>query len=1538
MKKRKLTALFLAIVFCFSFFSSCNFLLGGGPAKEPGSQTEEQSILFSGLDDLTVLAGTYVDLYDGVTAQNADGEDISASIELIGGFNWGKAGEYKVKYRATYAGETVEKERKVSVTTNPELNDTEAPYIYTTENERVINRGASAYGSGGDLMPAANAVDGDISSRWESAHGEGIKTLTVDLGAELEFSRIEILWEAAYAVEYNIQISFDNKVYTDIIKVSDNTSTQNSFLSGDFLAAAKARYVRLECAQRKTAYGYSIYEFEIFGKESVAIPDGMYEDAGVFEFEDDEQFLIADLGEIKNVGKVWVSWTDWLTAKSCALYYSSDNENFTFVKRNDNSYTEFASLNISARYFKAVFYQRSIKAPCYIVNEFKVYDLSGAEIRIQSLTASASAEGFPASKANDGDWNSAWKSPYTQSEYQTFDLGTIKEVGAAELTFENNFGKVWEMEISDDAIAFKNVARITHGGFEKQTLYLYKSFRYARVREYSNTSDISFKLRKIIFKAQVPTQSASDYITGAGQIPRAQTVALGAGSYLTNEPAFPTARNIMYLAENLRNRPVPSNDWWQSLLINNLGHKMYLNPLTAKFTTEGLAVANPGEGYFYGPDYDDRSQKIAEENDIYIMSDDLNVNKMYSTVVGYSDYGVAVTLSDNKYPKMTFDLVQGAAYVYVTVADNQKAYVTSENFTGFYDNDGGEILSYDNATYKSDHILIKLNSVYAYKNIGGTRTALKEDRYYVLNAPKDTVFCREGKKIYMLCEGSGNYFSLGACDKKDNAGLFYEHGYAFINSTAVSYDVDDITNDVTTTFKYRVNLKEEGRSKDPIVVMMPHQYKKSADKLNGCVYKSIRGDCKAVTGSVFKTVDKFYGMVPQFTEPGDDGYSRSLLLNYMAQIDSNTSGDLISGDPYWQGKNLQPLALAILACDQIGAEEYKQLFLGRLKIILTEWFTYNGSPDDMSKDAYFYYDKEWGTLYYHNSEFGANTGITDHHFTYGYYTLAAGVLCMFDEEFKNEFGDMTDLLIRDYANPDYNDALFPAFRNYDPFAGHSWAGGYSDNDGGNNQEAGGESLHGWVGMYIYSLVTGNEKYKNAAIYGFTTELAAVKEYWFNYDGTSFCGDYPYGTVGQVYGGTNFFGTFFNGDPVYMYGIHWLPGSEFLSSFAIGESEHASLKKLYENYLHDDYLWTGKNDYAWQHITWPIKAMYDVDSVLENWSEEKVRSSSSTELFNVYYMVHAYKTLGWRTDEIWAEGGIGSTVYKSADGSNTYTALVFNPQNDEMTARFRSRDGALAEVKIPAKTLCAVDPVNGTLVRGYNQSDDFDLSDNVSDNENGNYEFNLIFAKEGKYNFIFSAENISGESKNITLKTGHTVLCTYSLGAGETLIDEKTEMSARLYGKYNITIEADEGVEVRNIAFERIKELKNVAKGAAVTTSDAPENDSSRLLNDGNYGSRYIADTSDNVAVILDLKQIMDVVGFNIFWEGANSKEYIIYVSADGENYTEAASFKNAGILEAREDNFILGEPLQARYIKLYSKYGGTQYKLSIYELEVLCLL
>ena len=90
--------------------------------------------------------------------------------------------------------------------------------------------------------------------------------------------------------------------------------------------------------------------------------------------------------------------------------------------------------------------------------------------------------------------------------------------------------------------------------------------------------------------------------------------------------------------------------------------------------------------------------------------------------------------------------------------------------------------------------------------------------------------------------------------------------------------------------------------------------------------------------------------------------------------------------------------------------------------------------------------------------------------------FAATVLATYDNEFYNDYKGMIEMMIRDYAGPSDNDSEYCRFRAYDMYEGHSWAGGYADNDSGNNQESASESLFSWVSMYLWGVLTEMQEY------------------------------------------------------------------------------------------------------------------------------------------------------------------------------------------------------------------------------------------------------------------------------------------------------------------------------------------------------------------------------------------------------------------------------------------------------------------------------
>jgi hypothetical protein len=108
---------------------------------------------------------------------------------------------------------------------------------------------------------AENAVDKDEDTYWSSAF-EDDAWLAVDLGAPKKISRVDILWETAYAKSYSVHTSTDGKAWAEVY----NTSDGKGGLSEIRINPVEARYVRIVCTKRGTQWGNAVYELGVFEK------------------------------------------------------------------------------------------------------------------------------------------------------------------------------------------------------------------------------------------------------------------------------------------------------------------------------------------------------------------------------------------------------------------------------------------------------------------------------------------------------------------------------------------------------------------------------------------------------------------------------------------------------------------------------------------------------------------------------------------------------------------------------------------------------------------------------------------------------------------------------------------------------------------------------------------------------------------------------------------------------------------------------------------------------------------------------------------------------------------------------------------------------------------------------------------------------------------------------------------------------------------------------------------------------------------------
>ncbi len=102
-----------------------------------------------------------------------------------------------------------------------------------------------------------------FQSRWASERDSADEWIQVDLGKSYLIDEVVLDWEGAHASEYKILVSEDDQNWTEVFHTTNGKG-------GEFeieIEPVEARYVKMQGIQYATKYGYSLWEFEVYGEE-----------------------------------------------------------------------------------------------------------------------------------------------------------------------------------------------------------------------------------------------------------------------------------------------------------------------------------------------------------------------------------------------------------------------------------------------------------------------------------------------------------------------------------------------------------------------------------------------------------------------------------------------------------------------------------------------------------------------------------------------------------------------------------------------------------------------------------------------------------------------------------------------------------------------------------------------------------------------------------------------------------------------------------------------------------------------------------------------------------------------------------------------------------------------------------------------------------------------------------------------------------------------------------------------------------------------
>ncbi|GAA3234513.1 discoidin domain-containing protein [Actinocorallia longicatena] len=368
--------------------------------------------------------------------------------------------------------------------------------------------------------PAQYAFDGDTGTRWSSAAADP-QWLQVDLGASASLTKVVLTWETAYGRDYKVQASADGTTWTDLKTVAGGDGGVDSW---DI--AGNGRYVRMLGTARATGYGYSLWEFQVFGEtgdggscgtadaargrpaSASSTENGGTPASAAFDGDSgtrwssaaaDPQWLRVDLGSARTICRIDLNW-EAAYGRDFTLETSADGASWSVLKTVTGGTGGRASYEVSGsgRYVRVHGTARATGYG-YSLWDVAVHTTGGGEtdpggdvLLSYGRTGAASSsqddgtcrQCVPA-RAFDLDPASRWAtSPaggWSDPGWISVDLGATAQIHKIVLQWDPAYATAYQIQTSPDGQTWTTIYSTTTGKGFKETLTVNGTGRHVRM-------------------------------------------------------------------------------------------------------------------------------------------------------------------------------------------------------------------------------------------------------------------------------------------------------------------------------------------------------------------------------------------------------------------------------------------------------------------------------------------------------------------------------------------------------------------------------------------------------------------------------------------------------------------------------------------------------------------------------------------------------------------------------------------------------------------------------------------------------------------------------------------------------------------------------------------------------------------------------------------------------------------------------------------------------------------------------------------------
>ncbi|WP_239151542.1 discoidin domain-containing protein [Virgisporangium aliadipatigenens] len=408
--------------------------------------------------------------------------------------------------------------------------------------------------------PAAAAFDGVAGSRWSSAASDP-QWLQVDLGASASITQVVLQWEAAYATAFQIQVSENGTTWSPVYSTTTGTGgSQTLNVTGT------GRYVRMHGTARATGYGYSLYEFQVFGNTPTGTACGTTDAAqgrtatassaegpdvaaaaavdgnpgtrwsSVFA---DPQWLQVDLGTSATICRVTLAW-EAAYASAFQLQVSDNGTSWSNVYTTTTGPGGTQTLDVTGtgRYVRMNGTARGTPYG-YSLWSFQVFTTGGGTgptgsviSGFQPVRASSHEGGNAPGAALDGRTTTRWASLNSDPQWISVDLGGPAQITGVTLNWETAYATAYRLEVSNDGTNWSSVYSTTTGRGGVENLAVTGSGRYLRMYGTARATGYGYSLWELEVRGTVDTSANTPPLLSAPTRPPGTT-----GQFAVTAPA-----------------------------------------------------------------------------------------------------------------------------------------------------------------------------------------------------------------------------------------------------------------------------------------------------------------------------------------------------------------------------------------------------------------------------------------------------------------------------------------------------------------------------------------------------------------------------------------------------------------------------------------------------------------------------------------------------------------------------------------------------------------------------------------------------------------------------------------------------------------------------------------------------------------------------------------------------------------------------------------------------------------------------------------